>query len=72
VHADLKNLELLAETTTVTEAIAAAAPQVVTVQPWLENRDGKRFLTSRRRGYRNLVREIPPTREHKRPLAALG
>jgi len=45
VHATLKNLELLAETTTVTEAIAAAcARKVVTVQPWLENRDGKRFL----------------------------
>jgi len=61
VHATLKNLELLAETTTVTEAIAAAcARKVVTVQPWLESRDGKRFLhIPADAGYRNLVREIP-------------
>ena len=63
VHATLKNLELLAETTTVTEAITAAcARKVVTVQPWLESRDGKRFLhIPPDAGYRNLVREIPPS-----------
>src|SRR5262245_13813855 len=63
VHATLKNLELLGETPSVTEAISAAcARKVVTVQPWLENRDGKRYLhIPADAGYRNLVREVPPT-----------
>src|SRR5215813_462633 len=64
VHATLKNLELLGETPSVTEAISAAcARKVVTVQPWLENRDGKRYLhIPADAGYRNLVREAPPAR----------
>jgi len=63
VHATLKNLELLAETPSVTEAISAAcARKVVTVQPWLENRDGRRYLhIPADAGYRNLVREVPAT-----------
>ena len=62
VHATLKNLELLAETPTVTEALSAASQRkVVTVQPWVEVRDGKRFLhIPPDAGYRNLVREMPP------------
>ena len=61
VHATLKNLELLAEGKTVTGAISAACDRkIVTVQPWLESRDGKRFLhLPPDAGYRNLVREIP-------------
>ena len=61
VHATLKNLELLAEGKTVAGAIAAAsARKIVTVQPWVEERDGKRFLhIPEGAGYRNLVREMP-------------
>jgi 8-oxo-dGTP pyrophosphatase MutT (NUDIX family) len=60
VHATLKNLELLAETPAVNEAISAAsARKIVTVQPWLENRDGKRYLhIPPDAGYRNLMREV--------------
>jgi 8-oxo-dGTP pyrophosphatase MutT (NUDIX family) len=63
VHATTKNLELLAEGKTVAGTIAAAsARKIVTVQPWLESRDGKRFLhIPPDAGYRNLVREMPPT-----------
>jgi 8-oxo-dGTP pyrophosphatase MutT (NUDIX family) len=62
VHATLKNLELLAEGKTVAGAIAAAsARKIVTVQPWVEEREGKRFLhIPEGAGYRNLVREMPP------------
>ena len=62
VHATLKNLELLAETGTVTEALSAAcARKIVTVQPWVETRDGKRYLhIPADAGYRNLFREMPP------------
>ncbi|MBV8652196.1 MAG: NUDIX hydrolase [Alphaproteobacteria bacterium] len=62
VHATLKNLELLAETTTVTEALSAAqARTIVTVQPWVETRDGKRYLhIPPDAGYRTLFREMPP------------
>lgn len=62
VHATLKNLELLAEGGTVAGAIAQAAQRkVVTVQPWVETREGKRFLhIPDGAGYRNLVREMPP------------
>jgi 8-oxo-dGTP pyrophosphatase MutT (NUDIX family) len=62
VHATFKNLELLAETKTVTEALSAASQRkVVTVQPWVETRDGKRFLhIPPDAGYRNLFREMPP------------
>ena len=44
------------------EAIAAAAVRkIVTVQPWVESRDGKRYLhLPPDAGYRNLVREMPP------------
>jgi len=61
VHATQKNLELLAEGGTVAGAIAQAAKRrIVTVQPWVENRDGKRFLhIPPDAGYRNLVREMP-------------
>jgi len=61
VHATAKNLELLAEAKTVAGALAAASGRkIVTVQPWLENRDGKRFLhIPADAGYRNLVREMP-------------
>ena len=61
--ATLKNLELLVEGGTVAGAIAAAgARKVVTVQPWVEQRDGKRFLhIPPDAGYRNLFRELPPT-----------
>jgi hypothetical protein len=45
VHATTKNLELLAEASTVAGAIAQASQRkIVTVQPWVEERDGKRFL----------------------------
>jgi len=62
VHATTKNLELLAEAKTVAGTIAAAsARKIVTVQPWVESRDGKRFLhIPPDAGYRNLVREMPP------------
>lgn len=62
VHATQKNLELLAEGGTVAGAIAAAAVRkIVTVQPWVESRDGKRYLhLPPDAGYRNLVREMPP------------
>jgi 8-oxo-dGTP pyrophosphatase MutT (NUDIX family) len=62
VHATAKNLELLAEGNTVDGALAQASERkIVTVQPWLENRDGKRFLhIPADAGYRNLVREMPP------------
>jgi len=61
VHATYKNLELLAEGGTVAGTIAAAsARKIVTVQPWVETRDGKRFLhIPPDAGYRNLAREIP-------------
>jgi len=63
VHATLKNLELLAEEKTVAGALAAAGGRkVVTVQPWVETRDGKRYLhIPPDAGYRNLFRELPPT-----------
>ena len=63
VHATTKNLELLAEGGTVTGAISQASERkIVTVQPWVESRDGKRFLhIPPDAGYRNLVREMPPT-----------
>ncbi|WP_422016046.1 NUDIX hydrolase [Reyranella sp.] len=63
VHATTKNLELLAEGKTVAGAIAAAgARKIVTVQPWVEERDGKKFLhIPEGAGYRNLVREMPPS-----------
>jgi len=62
VHATTKNLELLAEAKTVPGALAAAsARKIVTVQPWVETRDGKRFLhIPEGAGYRNLFREMPP------------
>ena len=45
VHATTKNLELLAEGKTVAGAISAAsARKIVTVQPWVEVKDGKKFL----------------------------
>jgi len=63
VHATLKNLELLTEGKTVAGAIAAASGRkIVTVQPWVETRDGKRYLhIPPDAGYRNLFRELPPT-----------
>jgi 8-oxo-dGTP pyrophosphatase MutT (NUDIX family) len=62
VHATFKNLELLTEGVTVTGAISQASERkVVTVQPWVETRDGKRFLhIPEGAGYRNLFRELPP------------
>jgi len=62
VHATLKNLELLAEGNTVVGAISQATERkIVTVQPWVETRDGKRFLhIPEGAGYRNLFREMPP------------
>ena len=62
VHATFKNLELLAEGRTVTGAISQASERkIVTVQPWVETRDGKRFLhIPEGAGYRNLFRELPP------------
>ncbi|WP_295140263.1 NUDIX hydrolase [uncultured Reyranella sp.] len=63
VHATTKNLELLAEGKTVAGAISAAsARKIVTVQPWVEVKDGKKFLhIPEGAGYRNLVREMPPS-----------
>ena len=62
VHATTKNLELLAEGVTVTGALSQASERkIVTVQPWVEERDGKKFLhIPEGAGYRNLVREMPP------------
>jgi len=62
VHATTKNLELLSEARTVAEALSQASQRkVVTVQPWVEERDGKRFLRiPEGAGYRNLMREMPP------------
>lgn len=62
VHATQKNLELLAEGGTVAGAIEQAAKRkIVTVQPWVEAKDGKRYLhIPPDAGYRNLVREMPP------------
>src|SRR5690349_85270 len=62
VHATLKNLELLVDGKTVVGAISQASERkIVTVQPWVETRDGKRFLhIPEDAGYRNLVREMPP------------
>lgn len=62
VHATTKNLELLAEGGTVTGALSQASERkIVTVQPWVEERDGKKFLhIPEGAGYRNLVREMPP------------
>ena len=61
VHATLKNLELLAEGGTVAGALAQAQKRkVITVQPWVETKDGKRYLhIPPDAGYRNLVREMP-------------
>jgi 8-oxo-dGTP pyrophosphatase MutT (NUDIX family) len=61
VHATYKNLELLVEGNTVAGVIGAAGTRrIVTVQPWVETRDGKRFLhIPPDAGYRNLVREMP-------------
>ncbi len=61
VHATQKNLELLAEGGTVAGAIAESRKRkIVTVQPWVEMREGKRFLhIPPDAGYRNLVREMP-------------
>ena len=44
------------------EALSQASQRkIVTVQPWVEQRDGKRFLhIPEGAGYRNLVREMPP------------
>ena len=63
VHATTKNLELLAEGKTVAGAISAASARtIVTVQPWVEEKDGKKFLhIPEGAGYRNLVREMPPS-----------
>jgi 8-oxo-dGTP pyrophosphatase MutT (NUDIX family) len=63
VHATTKNLELLAEGETVVGALSQASERtIVTVQPWLETRDGKKFLhIPDGAGYRNLVREMPPS-----------
>jgi hypothetical protein len=46
----------------VTGALSQASERkIVTVQPWVEQRDGKRFLhIPEGAGYRNLVREMPP------------
>jgi 8-oxo-dGTP pyrophosphatase MutT (NUDIX family) len=62
VHATTKNLELLAEGGTVTGALSQASERkIVTVQPWVEQRDGKRYLhIPEGAGYRNLTREMPP------------
>jgi hypothetical protein len=39
----------------------ASERKIVTVQPWVEQRDGKRYLhIPEGAGYRNLVREMPP------------
>jgi 8-oxo-dGTP pyrophosphatase MutT (NUDIX family) len=62
VHATTKNLELLADGGTVIGALSQASERtIVTVQPWVEVRDGKRFLhIPEGAGYRNLWRELPP------------
>jgi len=62
VHATTKNLELLTEGGTVTGALSQASERkIVTVQPWVEQRDGKRYLhIPEGAGYRNLIREMPP------------
>jgi hypothetical protein len=62
VHATTKNLELLCEARTVAEALSQASQRkIVTVQPWVEEREGKRFLRiPEGAGYRNLMREMPP------------
>jgi 8-oxo-dGTP pyrophosphatase MutT (NUDIX family) len=62
VHATLKNLELLVDGKTVVGAISQATERkIVTVQPWVETRGGKRFLhIPEGAGYRNLFREMPP------------
>ena len=62
VHATQKNLELLAEGKTVVGALSQTSERkIVTVQPWVETRDGKRFLhIPEGAGYRNLAREMPP------------
>jgi 8-oxo-dGTP pyrophosphatase MutT (NUDIX family) len=62
VHATTKNLELLAEGRTVVGALSQATERkIVTIQPWLEARDGKKYLhIPEGAGYRNLVREMPP------------
>ena len=62
VHATTKNLELLTEGGTVTGALSQASERkIVTVQPWVEQRDGKRYLhLPPDAGYHNLVREMPP------------
>ena len=69
MHATIKNLELLAEGRTVTGAISQATERkIVTVQPWVEVRDGKRFLhIPEGAGYRNLFREMPPQQGFRRP-----
>jgi 8-oxo-dGTP pyrophosphatase MutT (NUDIX family) len=61
VHATLKNLELLAEGGTVAGALTQArARRIQTVQPWVEQREGKRYLhLPPDAGYKNLVREMP-------------
>lgn len=61
VHATQKNLELLAEGGTVAGALAQASRRkIVTVQPWVESKDGKRYLhLPPDAGYKNLVREMP-------------
>ena len=53
---------LLAEGGTVAGAIEQARQRkIVTVLPWVEQRDGKRFLhIPEGAGYKNLVREMPP------------
>jgi 8-oxo-dGTP pyrophosphatase MutT (NUDIX family) len=62
VHATFKNLELLVDGSTVAGALEQAkGRRVITVQPWVETRDGKRFLRiPEGAGYRNLEREMPP------------
>jgi len=61
VHATLKNLELLAEGGTVAGALAQAkVRKIQTVQPWVEQREGKRYLhLPPGAGYKNLIREMP-------------
>jgi len=62
VHATTKNLELLVDAGSVPQAMSQAGQRkIVTVQPWVEERDGKRFLRiPEGAGYRNLMRELPP------------
>jgi hypothetical protein len=61
VQATLKNLELLNEGGSVAGALAqATVRKIETVQPWVETRDGKRYLhLPPDAGYKNLVREMP-------------